>query len=289
MAHIDSTSKNSDTSLNPGLYLVSTPIGNLRDITLRALDVLKRSDVIACEDTRVTKKLLAAYSIATSLLAYHEHNSAKQVPRLLSLLEEGKSIALVSDAGTPLIADPGYRLVQSVIEAGYKIFPIPGPSSILAALVGSGQATDQFYFAGFLPLKEKSRLDLLETLKRLPATLIFLEAPHRLSKTVNFLKEGLGNRRATLARELTKLFEEFRHETLETLSQDTRSVKGECVLIVEGASKEAFHVEDSAITKLLEDALKNHSLKDSVQFVTETLNVQKRHVYDLALTLKEKR
>ncbi|MCP4923580.1 MAG: 16S rRNA (cytidine(1402)-2'-O)-methyltransferase [bacterium] len=289
MAHIDSTPKTSHTSLNPGLYLVSTPIGNLKDITLRALDVLKRVDIIACEDTRVTKKLLSTYSIKASLLTYHEYNAIKQGPRILSLLGEGKSVALVSDAGTPLIADPGYRLVQNVRDAGYKIFPIPGPSSVLAALVGAGHATDQFYFAGFLPLKEKSRRALLESLKHLPATLIFLEAPHRLFKTARFLKEGLGNRRVTLARELTKLFEEFRDETLETLSQETKAIKGECVLVIEGASQDSETIEDSHIEKLLEQELKSQSLKDSVVSVTETLKIQKKRVYDLALTLKEKK
>ena len=265
--------------------MVSTPIGNLKDITLRALEVLKSVDIIACEDTRVTKKLLSAYSINTSLLSYHEHNATKKTPKLLSLLKEGKSIALVSDAGTPLIADPGYRLVQNVLEAGHKTFPIPGASSILAALVGSGHATDQFYFAGFLPQKEKARQELLDLLKPLPITLIFLEAPHRLSKTIDALKKALGNRKATIARELTKLFEEFHRSTLENLSQKAGSIKGECVLLIEGAPK-AKTIEDKEIEALLKNALKTHPLKEAVSSVTQALNVQKKRVYTLALRLK---
>ncbi|MBW6423422.1 16S rRNA (cytidine(1402)-2'-O)-methyltransferase [Rhizobium sp. XQZ8] len=224
--------------LEPALYLVATPIGNLGDITLRALETLSGADVLACEDTRVTRVLLDRYGIVNRPYAYHEHNSDEVGPKLIAALEAGKSVALVSDAGTPLVSDPGYRLGQMAIEAGYKVVPIPGASAPLAALVGSGMPSDAFLFAGFLPAKDKGRRDRLAELSNVPATLMFFESPHRIGATVAAAADVLGkNRRACVCRELTKTFEEFRRGTLEELAifynDDERTVKGEIVLLIE--------------------------------------------------------
>ncbi|MBP1841834.1 16S rRNA (cytidine1402-2'-O)-methyltransferase [Rhizobium petrolearium] len=222
--------------LEPALYLVATPIGNLGDMTLRALETLAGADVLACEDTRVTRVLLDRYGIVNRPFAYHEHNADEAGPKLLAALEEGKSVALVSDAGTPLVSDPGYRLTQMAIEAGRKVVPIPGASAPLAALVGSGMPSDAFLFAGFLPAKDKGRRDRLAELSKVPATLIFFESPHRIGVTLAAAADVLGgDRRACVCRELTKTFEEFRRGTLEELAayySDDRVVKGEIVLLL---------------------------------------------------------
>ncbi len=222
--------------LEPALYLVATPIGNLGDITLRALETLSGADVLACEDTRVTRVLLDRYGIVNRPYAYHEHNADEAGPRLLAALEQGKSVALVSDAGTPLVSDPGYRLGQMALEAGHKVVPIPGASAPLAALVGSGMPSDAFMFAGFLPVKDKGRRDRLAELAKVPATLIFFESPHRIGATVMAAAEVLGGtRRAVVCRELTKTFEEFRRGTLEELAgfyDEQKTVKGEIVLLI---------------------------------------------------------
>jgi len=195
--------------LEPALYLVATPIGNLGDITLRALETLAGADVLACEDTRVTRVLLDRFGIQNRPYAYHEHNADEAGPRLLQALEAGKSVALVSDAGTPLVSDPGYRLAQSAIEAGYRVVPIPGASAPLAALVGSGLPNDAFLFAGFLPTKDKARRDRLAELEAAPATLMFFESPHRIAATLAAAADVLGaDRSACVCRELTKAFEE---------------------------------------------------------------------------------
>ncbi len=180
--------------LEPALYLVATPIGNLGDITLRALETLAGADVLACEDTRVTRVLLDRFGIAARPFAYHEHNANEAGPRLIAALDEGKSVALVSDAGTPLVSDPGYRLGQLALEAGHKVVPIPGASAPLAALVGSGLPSDAFLFAGFLPVKEKGRRDRLAELSKIPATLIFFESPHRIADTLVIAADVLGPR-----------------------------------------------------------------------------------------------
>ena len=221
--------------IEPALYLVATPIGNLGDITLRALETLAAADVLACEDTRVTRVLLDRYGIATRPYAYHEHNADEVGPKLIEALANGKSVALVSDAGTPLVSDPGYRLGQLAIEAGHRVVPIPGASAPLAALVGSGLPNDAFLFAGFLPTKDKARRDRLEELRHVPATLIFFESPHRIGATLSAAADVLGgDRPAAVCRELTKTFEEFRRDTLEELAKDyaDRTVKGEIVLVI---------------------------------------------------------
>jgi 16S rRNA (cytidine1402-2'-O)-methyltransferase len=221
--------------LEPALYLVATPIGNLGDITLRALETLSGADVLACEDTRVTRVLLDRYGIANRPYAYHEHNADEAGPRLLAALEEGKSVALVSDAGTPLVSDPGYRLGQMAIEAGHRVVPIPGASAPLAALVASGLPSDTFLFAGFLPHKDKGKRDRLGELAKIPATLIFFESPHRIAATLAAAADVLGaNRPACVGRELTKAFEELSRGTLGELAQAfaERTVKGEIVFLV---------------------------------------------------------
>ncbi len=221
--------------LEPGLYLVATPIGNLGDITLRALETLAGADVLACEDTRVTRVLLDRYGIVNRPYAYHEHNADEAGPKLLAALEGGRSVALVSDAGTPLVSDPGYRLGQMAIEAGHRVIPIPGASAPLAALVGSGMPSDAFLFAGFLPVKDKGKRDRLADLAKIPATLIIFESPHRIGASLATAADVLGpTRRAVVCRELTKTFEEFRRGTLGELAEhyDDRPVKGEIVLLI---------------------------------------------------------
>ncbi len=221
--------------LEPALYLVATPIGNLGDITIRALETLAGADVLACEDTRVTRVLLDRYGIENRPYAYHEHNADEAGARLLAALEAGKSVALVSDAGTPLVSDPGYRLGQLAIEAGHRVVPIPGASAPLAALVGSGLPNDAFLFAGFLPTKDKAKRDRFRELAKVPATLIFFESPHRIGDTLAAAADELGKERpASVCRELTKTFEEFRRGPLGDLAQDyaEKTVKGEIVLVI---------------------------------------------------------
>jgi len=205
--------------LAPALYLVATPIGNLGDVTLRALETLAAVDVLACEDTRVTRILLDRYGIRQKPYAYHEYNAAEAGPRLIAALEEGRSVALVSDAGTPLVSDPGFRLVGQALERGLRVVPIPGPSAVLAALTASGLPSDAFLFAGFLPPKDGQRRSRLEELRHVPATLIFFESPRRLPESLAAMSDVLGaDRQAAIGRELTKTFEEMRTGTLAELA-----------------------------------------------------------------------
>ncbi|MFB2553111.1 16S rRNA (cytidine(1402)-2'-O)-methyltransferase [Ensifer soli] len=223
--------------LAPALYLVATPIGNLGDITLRALETLAGADVLACEDTRVTRVLLDRYGIARRPYAYHEHNADEAGPRLIAALDAGRSVALVSDAGTPVVSDPGFRLARLAIDAGHRVVPVPGASAPLAALVGSGLANEAFLFAGFLPSKDKARRDRLAELAPAPATLILFESPHRIAATLVAARDVLGGARdAAVCRELTKAYEEFRRGTLEELAAHYAGtdapVRGEIVLVV---------------------------------------------------------
>lgn len=228
--------------LEPALYLVATPIGNLGDITLRALETLAAADVVAAEDTRVTRVLLDRFAIAARPYAYHEHNADEVGPKLVRALAEGRSVALVSDAGTPLVSDPGYRLVRAVLAAGSRVVPIPGPSSVVTALSASGLPNESFFFAGFLPQKEKARRDRLEELRGVPGTLIFFESPHRLPSSLRDMADVLGPREAAVCRELTKAFEEFRRGTLADLAghyAENDNVKGEIVICVGPPGEEA--------------------------------------------------
>lgn len=222
--------------LEAALYLVATPIGNLADITLRALETLASADLVACEDTRVSRVLLERYGIRRRTTAYHEHNAAEAGPKLITALEQGQSVALISDAGTPLVSDPGYRLVGEAIERGIRVVPIPGPSAPLAALTASGLPSDTFLFAGFLPAKVGQRQTRLEELRGVPATLIFFESPRRLAETLGAMSEVLGGtRKAAIGRELTKTFEEMRPGTLAELAAHYGAAdtpKGEIVICV---------------------------------------------------------
>ncbi|MER8712532.1 MULTISPECIES: 16S rRNA (cytidine(1402)-2'-O)-methyltransferase [unclassified Mesorhizobium] len=234
--------------LEPAFYLVATPIGNLADITLRALETLAAADIVACEDTRVSRVLLDRYGIRRRTTAYHEHNAAEAGPKLIAALLAGQSVALISDAGTPLISDPGYRLVGEALERGIRVVPIPGPSAPLAALTASGLPSDAFLFAGFLPVKTGQRLTRLEALKAVPATLIFFESPRRLAETLSAMVEVLGGaRKAAIGRELTKTFEEMRTGTLQSLAGHYAAAdtpKGEIVICVGPADAVADEPED---------------------------------------------
>ncbi|HEY3104746.1 MAG TPA: 16S rRNA (cytidine(1402)-2'-O)-methyltransferase [Pyrinomonadaceae bacterium] len=219
------------------LFIVTTPIGNLEDITQRALRVLREVDVIACEDTRHTQKLLNHFGISTKAISYHEHNERERAAELCQSIESGKNVALVSDAGTPLISDPGFRILNAAIERGISVVPVPGPTALTTALAASGLPTDQFLFAGFLPSRASARRTKLEGLAANPATLIFYEAPHRIVATLKDARDVLGTRHAVVARELTKLHEEFARGTLAELVEHFSgkpSIRGEIVLMISG-------------------------------------------------------
>lgn len=222
--------------IDPGLHLVATPIGNLGDMTLRGLETLAAADVIACEDTRVTRVLLDRYGIAARPYPYHQHNEADAGPKLMAALQAGKSVALVSDAGTPSVSDPGFRLAGQAIAAGIRVIPVPGASAVLAALVGSGLATDTFLFGGFLPAKDQARKARLAELAMVPATLVFFESPQRIAVSLAGMADILGGeRQAVVARELTKTFEEFRRGSLAELAfhyKETAKPKGEIVVCI---------------------------------------------------------
>ncbi len=228
-----------DAAKSGTLYIVSTPIGNLEDITVRAVRILKEAGIIAAEDTRHTKHLCTHLGIATPLTSYHDFNKEEKTAVLLQRLQSGVDVALVSDAGTPVVSDPGYFLITRSIEAGIRVVPVPGPSAVLAALSASGLPTDSFRFEGFLPRKPGARSKRLESLKEDPASLILFESPYRIEKLLVALRETFGNRRAVLARELTKHFEEFHRGTLDELMERvrTRPPKGEITLVIEGAPK----------------------------------------------------
>lgn len=277
------------TPLASGLYLVATPIGNLADITLRALSVLHRASVICCEDTRHSRTLLSHYSISRPLRAYHEHNAERERPRILADLASGASVALISDAGTPLVSDPGYKLVRAALEASHQVISLPGPSAMLAALASAGLATDTFLFAGFLPPRAAARLTRLRELQAIPATLVFFESPARLADSLQDIATVLGDREAAVARELTKLHEEVRRGTPAELLQwaQDQPPKGEMVVLVGPPRSEP--VTDQDIFTHLEALLGDTSLRDAAKAVAERLGVSKSRVYDLGLGLKQRR
>src|SRR5271154_2591983 len=269
-----------------GLYLVATPIGNLGDITLRALATLAGVDLIACEDTRVTRKLLDRYSIAAPLTPYHDHNAAIARPKLLQRLAAGAAVALVSDAGTPLVSDPGFKLVRAAQEAGHVVTALPGASATLAALTVAGLPTDQFFFAGFLPPKQAARRARITELGRIPATLVLFETGPRLAATLADLAAGLGPREAAICRELTKLHEEIRRGELETLAQGAAAgeSRGEFVVVI-GPPQAPVEVSLSDADALLRQALARVSLKDAVGEVAEATGLPRRELYQRALAL----
>jgi 16S rRNA (cytidine1402-2'-O)-methyltransferase len=274
--------------LAPGLYLVSTPIGHLADMTLRAVATLARADVVYCEDTRHSRTLLAHYAIRTPLRPYHEHNAEEQRPRILRELTDGRAVALISDAGTPLISDPGFKLVRDAAAADHPVIAVPGPSAALTALTVSGQPTDAFFFAGFLPAKEGARKSRLAELALVPATLVFFEAPTRTAATLADLAEELGNRQAAVARELTKLHEDVRRGPLADLARSFKadSPKGEVVIVV--GPPEQREISDTLIEESLAPALASLSIRDASRVVSDTLKVPKARVYDVALALKRR-
>jgi 16S rRNA (cytidine1402-2'-O)-methyltransferase len=269
-----------------GLYLVATPIGNLGDITLRALEVLAGVDIIACEDTRVTRKLMVRYGIETPLTPYHEHNATEARPRLLARLADGQAIALVSDAGTPLISDPGYKLVRAACEAGHTVTALPGPSSVLAALSVAGLPTDRFFFEGFLPVKQAARHKRVAELASIPATLVLFESGSRLAATLTDLAAAFGNRAAAACRELTKLHEEVRRGDLETLARDYAAgaeSRGEFVVVVAPPADDDGTSDN--VDELLLQALRRVSVKDAVGEVALAPGRPRREVYQRALIL----
>jgi len=270
-----------------GLYIVATPIGNLRDITLRALDILAAADVIACEDTRVTEKLMSRYGLAGRRLAYHEHNAERMRPLLIEKLKAGGTVALVSDAGTPLISDPGFKLVRAAIGEGIAVTTLPGPSAALAALVLSGLPSDRFFFQGFLPPKEAARRRVLGEIANLSATLIVYETGPRLAATLADMAELLGDRPAAVARELTKLYEELHRSGLAALAAHYAAAgapKGEIVIVVGGADAAAREaVSDDELDAALDAALATMSVKDASAAVAEATGRPRRDVYQRAL------
>ncbi|SNY90466.1 16S rRNA (cytidine1402-2'-O)-methyltransferase [Cohaesibacter sp. ES.047] len=284
--------KASAPRLAPALYVVATPIGNLRDITIRALETLAAADVIACEDTRVSRKLLTHFDIRTRLVTYHEHNADRQRPYLLQLLSEGKAVALISDAGTPLLSDPGYKLVEDMLAAGHDIVPIPGASAMLSALVGSGLPTDQIHFAGFLPQKAGARDRKLADLVPIPGTLVFYESPRRLKDVLPAMASALGGERdAVMARELTKKFESFHRGTLADLAahyQDVDAPKGEAVILLGPAEKKQAEAEDVEAL-ILAGLNEGKHIKQLSADIAEKIGAKKNEIYKLAQTLKDQR
>jgi 16S rRNA (cytidine1402-2'-O)-methyltransferase len=276
--------------LQPGLYLVATPIGNLGDVTLRALATLAAADVVACEDTRVTAVLLRRYGIAAKPVAYHEHNAARQRPRLLATLAEGKSIALVSDAGTPLISDPGYRLALEAQDAGRAVIAVPGASAVLAALVSSGLPTDTFLFAGFLPPKTSARRKRLTELRTVPATLVFFESPQRVAASLADMADVLGGERSVaLARELTKAFETVRRGNLAGLAAilgQEPPPKGEIVLVV--APPVAATASEEDAERVLAALMKEKPLGEAAAEAAAITGLKRSDLYRRALALRER-
>ncbi len=273
-------------ALAPGLHIVATPIGNLRDTTLRALEVLAAADVIACEDTRVTRKLLEHYVITTPLTPYHDHNAAEARPKLIARLAAGNAVALVSDAGTPLVSDPGFKLVRAAHEAGHAVTAVPGASAALAALTVAGLPTDRFFFEGFLPVKSGQRQTRIAELARIPATLLLFESGPRLAAALADLSKGLGPREAAVCRELTKLHEEVRRGDIATLAAHYEAAgapRGEIVLVIAPPAAEDTEVAD--LDALLRSALTRVSLKEAVAEVAAVTGQPRREVYQRALKL----
>ena len=260
---------------------MGTPIGNLEDITFRAVRVLKEADVIACEDTRQTRKLLEHYGISTPTVSYHEHNERERSRELAARLRDGTSVALVSDAGMPLVSDPGYRLVREAIDAGVRVEAVPGASAPLAALAASGLATDAFHFGGFLPVKPGQRLRAIEALRDEPATLIFFEAPHRILDTLAAVEQALGNRPVVVAREITKLHEEFLRGTaaeIRTVLAARETVKGEITLLV-GKRTEVVEDDTPVAEAVAARMAQGMSRMDAIKAIAHQRGLPKRAVY----------
>lgn len=274
--------------LAPGLHIVATPIGNLRDISFRALATLAAADAILAEDTRTSKTLLAHYGISTPLLPYHEHNAAQMRPKVLAKLREGGKLALISDAGTPLVSDPGYKLVAELVAEGLPVTGIPGPSAVLAALVLAGLPTDRFFFEGFLPPKSGGRRTRLTELAAIPSTLVFFESPRRLAEMLSDAAAVLGARPGAVARELTKFYETVRRGTLPELAahyESEEEARGEIVVIIGPPGAADLVTSDEAIDERLRAALTRVSLKEAVAQVAAETGQPRRKIYARALEL----
>jgi 16S rRNA (cytidine1402-2'-O)-methyltransferase len=274
--------------LAAGLYLVATPIGNLGDISLRALETLAGAGTIACEDTRVSHKLLDRYGIAASLTPYHEHNAAAARPKLIERMKAGSSVALISDAGTPLISDPGYKLVRAAQAEGIAVTAIPGASSVLAALNIAGLPTDRFFFEGFLPPKQQARRTRIGELARIPATLVLFETGPRLADVLVDLSEVLGPREAAICRELTKLHEEMRRDALPALAShyaEGGETRGEFVIVIAPPDENALAPSAEDVDNLLRQTLSDTTLKDAVAIVADATGQPRREIYQRALAL----
>ena len=281
-------SKLSATKIESGLHIVATPIGNLSDITLRAVAVLRLADAIACEDTRVTGKLKSEFGLAAELIPYHEHNAERVTQGLIKRLKAGKTIALVSDAGTPLVSDPGYRLVKAALKNDISIIPVPGASALLAALSIAGLPTDRFIFEGFLPAKSNARRKVLTRIATVDATVIFYESPKRLGNSLRDMAEILGNRDAVIARELTKRFEQISRAPLEELAAQvvsTKTLKGEVTIVV-SRPQGVEPPSNEKIDGLLTDALAHQSVRDAANMVAEATGLPRRLLYQRAIKLK---
>jgi 16S rRNA (cytidine1402-2'-O)-methyltransferase len=274
----------------PGLHLVATPIGNLGDITLRALETLAGVDIIACEDTRITRRLTERYVISALLKPYHEHNAALARPKILERLAQGASIALVSDAGTPLISDPGFKLVREVCAAGFQVIALPGPSSVLTALAVAALPTDRFFFEGFLPPKQTARRARLTELSRIDATLVMFESGNRVQDTLADLAGIMGERDAAICREMTKLHEEVKRGPVSQLAEaaDTLETRGEFVLVIGPPVGTAIMAADQ-LDELLLNSLRHDSVKDAVAHAVELSGRPRREIYARALELSKRR
>lgn len=277
------------TNENGTLYIVATPIGNLSDMTAHAIDCLKTVDIIACEDTRTSGKLLNHFNIPTKTWAYHDHNAELQTPKFIEVLQQGKNIALISDAGTPLISDPGFRLVRACHQAGIKVSPVVGASAAIAALSVAGLPSDKFYFYGFLPAKTAGRQSELAKIKDVSATLIFYEAPHRIVDCIDDMIAVLGGEReVTFCREITKTFETIYPSTLSELKgfveSDSNQQKGEMVLVVAGASES--NNDENKFDDLLKRLLQDLSVKKAAQLASDITGAKKNALYDRALQLQ---
>jgi len=278
-----------DEPLAPQLYLVATPIGHLADISLRALAVLARADVIAVEDTRRSRTLLQHYGMFTQMITYHDHNGDQMRPKIIDMIKGGKAVALISDAGMPLISDPGYKLVGQVRAAGLTVEVVPGASAVMAGLSLSGLPTDRFLFEGFLPPKQQARRRTLAALSNINASLVFFETVKRVQAVLIDMQSELGDRRAALCRELTKLHEEIIEGSISELIEllETRDLKGELVIVV--APPQEQTISDAQIEEALaRQVSKGASMRDAVIHVVETLKAPKKHVYDLSVQLKKR-
>lgn len=275
-------------TLEPGLYVTATPIGNLADITYRAVAALKSADLILCEDTRQTAKLCAAYQIETPRTAYHEHNAARVRPGVITKLKDGASVCLVSDAGTPLVSDPGYKLVREARDQGIAVYPLPGPSAAIAALSAAGAPSDHFFFAGFPPSKSGARATFFQKLSAIDGTLIFYETAPRLAVSLAAMYEAFGDRRVCVARELTKLHEEIREGELTELVEFYKSAptKGEIVILVHPAEKKK--ASEDELIRYLQNALQEMSVKEAAASAAQHLGVPRKAAYDCALKLKDR-